>query len=108
MRYLVLCLLLCNSLSSAQIIHEKPAVEVNGDAEVKVVPDRVTIQFGVESRNPSLETATTATDTAAKKVIAAMAGLGIDPADIQTDFIRVELAYARPVPLNRCRSLHRH
>lgn len=94
MRGCALFLILCCSLSNAQIYHDKPTLEVNGDAEVKVVPDRVSIQFGVETRNASLEIATAGTDAAVKKVIAAFRALGIDESDIQTDFIRVEIAYA--------------
>jgi uncharacterized protein len=94
MRYLALFLFVCCSVSNAQVVRDKPTVEVNGDAEVKVVPDRVSIQFGVETRNASLDTATAGTDAAVKKMIAAFRALGVDESDIQTDFIRVEIAYA--------------
>jgi uncharacterized protein len=94
MRYVALFLIVCCSVSNAQVFRDKPTVEVNGDAEVKVVPDRVSIQFGVETRNASLETATAGTDAAVKKMIAAFRALGVDETDIQTDFIRVEIAYA--------------
>jgi uncharacterized protein len=94
MRYFALALILCGCLSNAQVFHDKATVEVNGDAEVKVVPDRVSIQFGVETRNASLETATSGTDAAVKKMIAAFRALGVDESDIQMDFIRVEIAYA--------------
>src|SRR5215468_3880528 len=94
MRYVALFLIVCCVLSNAQIFRDKPTVEVNGDAEVKVVPDRVSIQFGVETRNASLEAATAGTDAAVKKIIAAFRKLGIDESDIQTDYIRVEIAYA--------------
>src|SRR5215468_11975214 len=94
MRYVALFLIVCCVLSNAQIFRDKPTVEVNGDAEVKVVPDRVSIQFGVETRNASLETATAGTDAAVKKIIAAFRTLGVDESDIQTDYIRVEIAYA--------------
>jgi uncharacterized protein YggE len=58
MRYFAWCFIFCCSLSWAQILYDKPTVEVNGDAEVKVVPDRVSILFGVETRNADLESAT--------------------------------------------------
>ncbi len=61
---------------------------------MKVVPDRVSISFAVETRNTDLETATSGTDAAVKKVMAAARGLGVDPTDIQTDFIRVEISYS--------------
>src|SRR5215471_15140251 len=70
MRYVAFFLILCCSVSNAQVFRDKPTLEVNGDAEVKVVPDRVSIQFGVETRNAGLETATAGTDAAVKKIIA--------------------------------------
>ena len=94
MRYGAFFLILCCSVSNAQVFRDKPTLEVNGDAEVKVVPDRVSIQFGVETRNASLETATAGTGAAVKKIIAAFRTLGVDESDIQTDYIRVEIAYA--------------
>jgi len=94
MRCFALFVILCCSASNAQVFHDKATLEVNGDAEVKVVPDRASIQFGVETRNASLDAATAGTDTAVKKVIAAFRAMGVDESDIQTDFIRVEIAYA--------------
>ncbi len=94
MRYFAWSFIFCCSLSWAQIPYDKPTVEVSGDAEVKVVPDRVSISFAVETRNTDLETATSGSDAAVKKVMAAARGLGVDPTDIQTDFIRVEISYS--------------
>jgi uncharacterized protein YggE len=51
MRCIAIFVILCCSVSNAQVFHDKATVEINGDAEVKVVPDRVSIQFGVETRN---------------------------------------------------------
>jgi hypothetical protein len=51
MRYVALFLILCDSFSNAQVFRGTWTLEVNGDAEVKVVPDRVSIRFGVETRN---------------------------------------------------------
>jgi uncharacterized protein len=94
MRYFAGCFMFFCSLSWAQVPYDKPTVEVSGDAEVKVVPDRVSISFAVETRNTDLETATSGTDAAVKKVMAAARGLGVDPTDIQTDFIRAEISYS--------------
>src|SRR5580765_271809 len=94
MRYFAWSFIFWCSLSWAQIPYDKPTVEVSGDAEVKVVPDRVSISFAVETRNMDLETATAGTDAAVKRVMAAARGLGIEVSDIQTDFIRVEISYS--------------
>jgi uncharacterized protein YggE len=70
-----------------------PTVNFSGDAEVKVVPDRVTLTFGVETRNKDLATASSQTDAAVKKVISTERQLGVKEEDIQTDFIHVDLSY---------------
>lgn len=93
MRSLVFTLVFAASLCFAQTNSELHTINVTGDAEVKVVPDRVTVMFGVETRGKDLEAATSQTDVAVKRVIAAARQLGVDEGDIQTDVIRVDIAY---------------
>ena len=52
MRYFAWCFIFCCSLSWAQVLYDKPTVEVNGDAEVKVVPDRVSIRLASRPATP--------------------------------------------------------
>jgi uncharacterized protein YggE len=72
---------------------EQHTINVTGDAEVKVVPDRVTIMFGVETRDNNLAIASSKTDAAVKRVISAARQIGVDESDIQTDLIQVSIAY---------------
>ena len=93
MRSLLFLLLLSASLGAAQIGDSSNTINISGDAEVKVVPDRVSILLGVESRSKTLEAATGQTDSAIRHVMAAVRKLGVDANDIQTDYIHVDLTY---------------
>jgi uncharacterized protein len=93
MRVLALSLILVASICGAQAAPELHTVNVSGDAEVKVVPDRVTIMFGVETRNRDLDAASSQTDAAVRRVISATRQLGVNEGDIQTDFIHVDISY---------------
>lgn len=68
-------------------------LNVNGDAEIKVVPDRVVLSLGVESRDKVLAAARSRNDSGVRNVLAAARKLGIDPTDVQTDFLRVDMSY---------------
>jgi uncharacterized protein YggE len=93
MRSLVIFLLCVSSLCFAQPNSEQHTINVTGDAEVKVVPDRITIMFGVENRDNNLEVASSKTDASVKQVIAAARELGVDQSDIQSDLIEVGMSY---------------
>src|SRR3954469_22924621 len=67
-----------------------PSVDVQADAEVKVVPDEVLILFGVETNNLKLNVAKTDNDTVVKKFLAITQDMKIDPKFVQTDFIQIE------------------
>jgi uncharacterized protein len=93
MRRLFAFLILEACLCCAQVGPNVNTINISGEAEVKVVPDRVSILVGVESRSKALAAATEQTDTAVRHVIAAARELNVDPTDIQTDYIHVDLAY---------------
>jgi uncharacterized protein YggE len=93
MRSLAVSLLLFASLCFGQTTPEQHTINVSGDAEVKVVPNRITIMFGVETRNANLAVASSKTDAAVKRVIQAARELGVDEGDIQTDLIEVGISY---------------
>lgn len=92
MRRLALFLFLGVSLCAAQF-NSNNTISISGDAEVKVVPDRVTVLMGVENRSATLAAAMDQTDSAVRQVMAVARKLGVDPTDIQTDFIHVDLTY---------------
>jgi len=61
-----------------------------GSAEVRVVPSRVVLTFGVETFNPELAIAKRENDSRASAIIALAKELGVAPKDVQTDYIFVE------------------
>ena len=73
-------------------------LRVSGDADVKVVPDRVNLMVGVENRNKDLNAVTSQNDATVRQVIEATRKLGVDASDIQTDFIHVDLTYEKDAP----------
>lgn len=85
---LLLCLLLIPLGVSAQ--QQPPSVDVQGSADVKVVPDQVFIMFGVETSDPNLTVAKSSNDERVKKLLALTRDLSIDPKYVQTDFISIE------------------
>jgi len=68
-------------------------ISVTGDASIMVMPDRVNLSLGVESRHQSLVAAKAENDAGVRKVIDAARALGIAPADIQTDYMQVTMRY---------------
>jgi uncharacterized protein YggE len=68
-------------------------LNVTGDAAVYVVPDRVRLFLGVETRNKNLLAAKAENDAGVKKVISAARAMNIPAGDIQTDFVQVDLDY---------------
>jgi len=89
---LVLLLLVPTFLCHAQLSSPN-GVNVSGDAQVNVIPDRVTILLGVETRSKNLDEASSQNDLLIRQVLAAARRLEVNASDIQTDFIHVDLAY---------------
>jgi hypothetical protein len=85
MKYAVACI----ALSFAAAANAEQNLNVTGDAEIKVVPDRVVMALGVEVHSKTLADARRENDDRVRKVIAAAAGLGVDRQDIQTDFVQL-------------------
>ena len=83
----------CLALPLAAQLSGDRTLNVSGDAEIKVVPDRVVLSLGVESRDKVLAAARSRNDAAVRNVLAAARKLSIDPADLQTDFLRVDISY---------------
>lgn len=68
-------------------------INVTGDAEVKVVPDEVSINFAVETNNIDLDAARAENDKKVSAVIAMVKKLGVEDKFIQTDYLSVEPRY---------------
>ncbi len=87
---LVLGLLLLPLGVAAQNARQPPSIDVQGSADVKVVPDQVFIMFGVETSDPNLTVSKSRNDESVKKLLALTRDLSIDPKYVQTDFISIE------------------
>src|SRR2546423_11094876 len=88
---LILVFALCLAALSAIAQGERQAtIDVQGSADVKVVPDEVFIAFGVETSDPSLTASKTQNDERVKRLLALTKEMSIDPKYVQTDFINIE------------------
>ena len=83
-------LLLFTGLAVAEDKLPARLVRVVGTSEVKVVPDRVVIELGVEKQNPSARVAKQAADVAARTILASLRQSGVDEKDIQTTFLSLQ------------------
>ena len=95
-RILALFLVSVVGASNAQLSMETNSntISITGDAEVKVVPDRVAVYLGVETRNKEIGAASAQNDVAVRQVLTAVRSLGVEPGDIQTAYYHVEIAYS--------------
>jgi uncharacterized protein len=85
------CLLSFAALAHAE---EQPrTISTSGDALVKVTPDEVIVNVGVETYNANLDEAKSANDINSTKLVNSIKALGIEEKYIQTDNMVVELDY---------------
>jgi len=71
----------------------QPLITVPGEAEVRVIPDEITLSLGVETSDKSLERSKSQNDERMKRVLALGPAIGIDPKHIQTGYIEIEPWY---------------
>jgi len=88
--YLPLAMVMTLAPLNVSAQNPQPTIDVQGSAEVKVVPDEVFIVFGVETSDPSMSAAKSENDKLVKKLLALATELKIDPKHVQTDFINIE------------------
>lgn len=86
----VLLLALMPLTLAAQEYQQRPTIDVQGSADVKVVPDQVFIVFGIETSDPNLTVAKSTNDERVRKLLALTRDIKIDPKYVQTDFISIE------------------
>jgi uncharacterized protein YggE len=72
---------------------QQQTINVTGDSEIKVIPDQVVISLGVEVHAKLLDEARRDNDRRVRAVRGAVARLGVDEKDLQTDFIQVGIVY---------------
>lgn len=79
------------------IAHAAPenirTINVSGQAEIKVAPDEVVIQVGVESRNKVLAGAKRQNDEAIARILSSVRQFGVEKKHVQTGYISVEPVY---------------
>lgn len=88
MKSLLLLPFLFSSLAAAQNL-----ISVNGEAEIKVIPDQVVLSLGVEVHAKLLDDARRENDKRVTAVCAAAKRKGIQEKDVQTDFIQLGMEY---------------
>ena len=74
------------------------AIRVSGEAEVKVVPDEVSVFVGVENRSKDIATAVAQNNATVKQLISAIRNVGVDASDIQTDHYHMDIFYMSNQP----------
>lgn len=68
-------------------------ISVAGEAEVRVVPDEVIITVGVETAHRDLDEAKKENDRRTAQVLAAAQAKGVEPKNIQTDYLNIRQEY---------------
>jgi len=93
-----LVLIVCASVAFgrsafAQFEPRGNTISVSGDAQINVVPDKVSITLGVETVNPSLDAAKSANDASCARILAVTQTFNIAAKDVQTDYVSIEPRY---------------
>lgn len=78
---------------AAQSLQERPLINVSGSAEVKVTPDEVDLNVGVETRHARLDEAKEQNDERIARALAFLKQNGVKEKDIQTDYLGIEPVY---------------
>ena len=93
-RTLVLSVVLLGASSLARAEAPEPRlITTSGDADVKVMPDRIEFTLGIETRDKDLMVAKKQNSERLKKTMAMLHKLGIDNKHIQTDYISIDPHY---------------
>lgn len=69
---------------------DQPKITVNGDAVVNVKPDKVAIQFGIETQDSNIVNAKQKSNDILKKVLGLIKDLHVPEKDVQTDNLSIE------------------
>jgi len=77
----------------AQQFDDRPKIMVNGEAVVKVQPDQIVINFGIETWDKDIMTAKQKNNEIMKKAITVIKESGVPDKEIQTDYLSVEPRY---------------
>ena len=73
-----------------EVCREPKVVKTTGTAELKVTPDRATVQLGVEHQSATAKYAKAEVASTSRKILAALKELNIEDKDIQTAYLYLE------------------
>jgi uncharacterized protein len=93
MKAVFLVLAVAAICSAARADVEPRTITTSGEATVYVVPNEVVVSLGVETFDPDLQKAKSANADAAKKLLAAIAALGVEERHVQTETLEVKIRY---------------
>jgi uncharacterized protein YggE len=95
LRPLIASFILFAALTCSAQIGSPSTISVAGDAEIRVVPDEVVLNMGVESADRSLRAAKSANDVAIQRALEVATHHGVPTKSVQTDYISIEPRYRR-------------
>lgn len=88
-------MLLCTmGMGPGSMSDVRPSITVNGEAAVKVQPDKILMNLGIETRDNSITIAKQKNNDILAKAMAVIKESGIVESDVQTDNLSVEPRYA--------------
>jgi uncharacterized protein YggE len=73
----------------------QPQMNVSGSAEIKVVPDEIYLNVGIETRDPGLEEAKKQNDDRVSGALDFLKHEGVPVQDVKTDYLNVQPVYSR-------------
>lgn len=91
-------LILLFLLSTATAAQMGPGISVTGEAEVRVIPDEVIVNVGVETADKDLNIAKRANDAAIARAMEIAKRHGIAAQHLQTDYIQIQPRYQNGEP----------
>lgn len=92
--FLLLTMLVMGTVAYAQNTNNSvPLITVNGESSVKIKPDEVTLNFGVETRSMEAKAAKAENDKLMSDILKYLKSQKIDPKNIQTDYLRLNSVY---------------
>lgn len=77
----------------AQVTSAADAISVSGEAQVRVTPDEAILTIGVETWDKDLNSAKSGNDQKIKKIVNSVTALGVEPKNVQTDYINIHPRY---------------
>lgn len=91
--FLLFAFLTISTFVYAQNNNTVPLITVNGESIVKIKPDEVTLNFGVETRNMEAKAAKEENDKLMSAILKYLKSQKVDAKNVQTDYVRLNPVY---------------